>query len=344
MTTLTRSTGRPSAPVVLILGANGRLGRAAARAFDAAGWCVLAQVRRDPSPDLPARAVVLKTAVTDTTLLAAQAHGARVVLHALNPRLQRWRDEAVPLLLAGLAVAQRLQARLLLPGDVQAYGAAMPERLSPSTPCRPSTPLGEVRLAMEQAVARRCSRGDVSATILTSGQYFGAGCGGWLDRVIAAALPEGRWTYPGPLDVPHAWAYLPDLAATLVALAAAPSHAAYERFMFRGLSLTGAQWLTALDTAALELGLWSGPPLRRQRMSWTLLRAGGLVHPGWRARAQLSHLWRVPHDLDERTLFERIGEVPMTPLGDALRASLAARFPAARPTTAAGAIAAATAR
>ena len=44
------------AHTVLILGANGRLGRAAASAFAAAGWTVLAQSRRPMSnvPDLPA--------------------------------------------------------------------------------------------------------------------------------------------------------------------------------------------------------------------------------------------------------------------------------------------------
>ena len=75
-----------------------------------------------------------------------------------------------------------------------------------------------------------------------------------------------------------------------------------------------------------------------------LVALAGLFWPTGRELSRMSYLWRVPHDLDERTLFERIGEVPMTPLGDALRASLAARFPAAQPVTAAGAIAAATAR
>jgi NAD(P)-dependent dehydrogenase (short-subunit alcohol dehydrogenase family) len=59
---------KSAAPTVLILGAHGRLGLAAARAFDAAGWKVLAQVRRERDPRLPTSALLLRTPVTDTTL------------------------------------------------------------------------------------------------------------------------------------------------------------------------------------------------------------------------------------------------------------------------------------
>ena len=38
-----------SRPTVLVLGANGRFGAAAVNAFAAAGWRVLAQLRRAPS-------------------------------------------------------------------------------------------------------------------------------------------------------------------------------------------------------------------------------------------------------------------------------------------------------
>jgi hypothetical protein len=34
--------------------------------------------------------------------------------------------------------------------------------------------------------------------------------------VIVKKLPQGRVTWPGALDAPHAWAYLPDLAQAFV--------------------------------------------------------------------------------------------------------------------------------
>ena len=72
-------TDNPS--TVLILGARGRLGLAAARAFAQAGWRVLAQVRPGArGPALPAIAGVwwMPVAVEDTAALAAQAQGAQV--------------------------------------------------------------------------------------------------------------------------------------------------------------------------------------------------------------------------------------------------------------------------
>ena len=102
-------TDNPS--TVLILGARGRLGLAAARAFAQAGWQVLAQVRPGArGPALPAIAGVwwMPVAVEDTAALAAQAQGAQVVVHALNPAYthKAWREEAPALMEAAIAVTR----------------------------------------------------------------------------------------------------------------------------------------------------------------------------------------------------------------------------------------------
>lgn len=314
---------------VLILGANGRLGLAAARAFDAAGWRVLAQVRRDRDPALPAAAQALPAAVTDVALLAAQAHGAQVVVHALNPRYDRWAQEALPLMHAAIAVAERLGARLILPGNVYAYGEGMPARIDADTPAAPTTGHGRIRLAMEQAIERRCERGALQAQVLTAGDFFGAGRGTWFDQAIVASLARGRLVYPGPTDLQHAWAYLPDLASAFVRLAAAPQQGAFERFTFEGHTLTGRELLDAVETAAVALGLAPAGGLRRAGMPWSVIRAVGLVRPTWRALAQMSYLWRIPHALDGGALQARIGVPPLTPLAAALRDTLRALFPQA---------------
>src|SRR3954471_15675478 len=83
---------------VLILGANGRFGLAAAQAFDAAGWDVLAQVRRAPAADMPARARILALPTSDVDAIVAQAAGVDVVVHAINPaNYTLWAAELLPL-------------------------------------------------------------------------------------------------------------------------------------------------------------------------------------------------------------------------------------------------------
>ena len=78
------------AKTVLVLGANGRLGRAATLAFAAAGWQVLAQLRRPPRAALPPAVRLLQCDALDVALLSTAAQGAQVMVNALNPDYTRW--------------------------------------------------------------------------------------------------------------------------------------------------------------------------------------------------------------------------------------------------------------
>lgn len=308
---------------VLILGAHGRFGAAAAQAFDAAGWRVLAQVRRAASPALPARAVAITAPLTDTASLAAQARGAEVVVHAVNPVYTRWEAEALPALEAGLDLAERLAAHLMLPGNVYNFGAGMPARLAEDTPARPTTRKGEIRVEMEWRMARRAAAGRCTASVIRAGDFFGAGTGNWFDQLIVASLRAGKLVYPGPLDVPHAWAYLPDLARAFVRVAALPQQAPFGAWHFEGHTLTGAELLGAIEAATAELGCAPARGWRHGRMPWGVIRAAGLVVPMWRELARMSYLWRVPHALDGRRLAVLAGGAAhATPLPQAVRASL----------------------
>jgi len=322
----------PSTPrkTVLVLGAHGRLGLAAAHAFADAGWQVLAQVRRTTAPDMPTGAIVLNTPLADTARLCAQAAGARVVVHAVNPPYTRWRQEAMPLLQDGIAVAERLGARLMLPGNVYNYGAGMPARLTEATPQVPTTEHGRTRVAMEEALRAASARGRLRATVVTAGDFFGAGSGSWFDLVIVKSLAAGKLAYPGPRNLPHAWAYLPDLARVFVRLADEDDPAPFTRLHFGGYSLTGDQLLDAIEQVARETGRAPAQAFMRGGMPWALLRVGGWVVPMWRALASMAYLWQVPHSLDDSALRERLGNVTSTPLPQALRASLSALTPAAQ--------------
>ncbi|CAN5501550.1 SDR family oxidoreductase [soil metagenome] len=310
---------------VLILGANGRLGCAAARAFDAVGWCVLAQVRREPSPDLPAKAVPLRLGLAETSALAAAAAGASVIVHAINPVYTRWEAEALPSLRLGLDLADRLGGHFMLPGNVYNFGASMPARLREDTPARPSTRKGEIRVQMEALIAQRAATGRFTASVLRAGDFFGAGAGNWFDMAIVKSLRAGKLVYPGPKDVPHAWAYLPDLADAFVCVADQPGHAQFSNWHFDGYTLTGAQLLAALEAAAAGLGLAPTGGFRHGGMPWGLIKAVGVVVPMWRELARMAYLWRVPHALEGRRLRGLAGDARgATPLPVALRESLLA--------------------
>ena len=306
---------------VLILGANGRFGQAATQAFAAAGWHVLAQVRRAPAAALPPNASVLAVPLHDTAALVAQAVGAQAVVHAVNPVYTRWDAEAMPALDEGLAVARGLGALFMLPGNVYNFGQAMPALLQEGTPQRPTTPKGRMRCEMEARMKSGASLGQRSV-VIRAGDFYGCGSGSWLDLAIVKSLAAGKLVYPGPLDLPHAWAYLPDLAQAFVAVASRPPQAAFQTLHFAGHTLTGQQLLTAIEAAAAGLGLRPARGFAVGTMPWGLIRAGGLVYPLWRELARMSYLWRVPHALDGHALEQAVGPLPSTPVVQALRTAL----------------------
>jgi nucleoside-diphosphate-sugar epimerase len=315
-------------PTVLILGANGRLGLAAAQAFDAAGWQVLAQVRRDASAGMPAGVRLVQAPLSEPEALAAQAAGAQVVVYALNPVYTRWAQEAMPMAIAGMDLAQRLGARFMLPGNVYNFGTRMPALLREDTPQRPDTRKGRIRVAIEAEMARRCAAGALHATVLRAGDFFGGGAGSWFDLVIAKSVARGKLAYPGPLDVPHAWAYLPDLARAFVTAAQSQGLPAFANLHFAGHTLTGAQLLAGIERAAAGLGLAPTGGFRHRGMPWGVIRLGGLVVPMWRELAEMAYLWTVPHAL-AGSAPEILALRAATPIDLALRAALVALQPAA---------------
>jgi nucleoside-diphosphate-sugar epimerase len=312
-----------TASTVLVLGANGRFGAAAVQAFAAAGWRVVAQARRAPTTPLPPGAVAIDTALADTEALARRAAGARVVVYAVNPVYTRWDAELLPLARQGMALAERLGARFMLPGNIYNFGAGMPACLREDTPQRPTTLKGRQRCQLEDELQDRAVHGLASA-VIRAGDFYGAGRGSWLDQAIVKDLGRGKLVYPGPLDVPHAWAYLPDLARAFVAVAARDDAPPFQRLHFAGHTLTGHQLLAAIDAAAADLGLRPAAGFRRGSMPWGLIRAVGVVYPLWRELARMSYLWRVPHALDGAALRAVVGELPATPLPAALREALLA--------------------
>ena len=309
-------------PTVIVLGANGRFGAAAVSAFAAAGWRVQAQVRRAADRPLPAGATAVPIALDDTAALAAAAAGASIVVYAVNPLYTRWDEEALPLARLGMGLAEALGARFMLPGNVYNFGEDMPALLREDAPERPSTKKGRQRVALEAEMRQRAERGAMRATVIRAGDFFGAGKGNWFDQAIVKDIARGKLVYPGPLDVVHAWAYLPDLAKAFAALASRPQTEPFRTLHFAGHALTGRELLGLIAQAADELSLRPAAGFKQAGMPWGVIRTVGLVYPLWRELAGMSYLWRVPHALDGHSLESVAGPTPSTPARLALRRAL----------------------
>jgi nucleoside-diphosphate-sugar epimerase len=301
---------------ILILGAAGRLGRAAAEAFRDAGWHVESQVRARSAPNIAPGTKLIEVDACDGPSLVECASQAEIVLHALNPEFSEW-----PLLVPhfaeiAIASARRAGGTLMFVGNLYNYGSPLPPEIDETTPMRPTSRKGELRLAAEERMRAAAAEG-VRTIILRAGDFFGGtGRGSWFDRMIVKDLQAGRVTYPGSPDTVHEWAYLPDVASTLVRLAekreALPPFAA---FGFPGHAVTGRELVDALSHAVDR-------PLTIGKMPWVVLRLLGPLIPIFGELAELRYLWQQPHRIDGRQLRAAIGEVPHTPLRKALVAAL----------------------
>ena len=205
---------------VLILGSTGRFGRNTAEAFWNAGW----QVR---------------TFQRGKDDLAEAARGVDVIVNCWNPSYEHW-AKLVPTMTETVIEASRISgATVVIPGNVYVFGAGSPSVLDEATPHAATNPLGRIRINMEAAYRDA----GVRTIVLRAGDYLDTQpSGNWFDRVIAQKVEKGRLAYPGQSDIPHAWAYLPDLAAAAVALCDKRDQLEhFQEVAFPGYTLSGQQ-------------------------------------------------------------------------------------------------------
>lgn len=279
---------------VLILGGQGRFARNSAAAFAAAGW----QVRHASRSD-------------DLTQVAM---GADVIVMGWNPPYHRWVAQVPGQQARVIAAARASGATVVIPGNVYVFGAESGPLLGTDTPHRATNTLGRVRVAMEKA----WRDSGLPVILLRMGDFLDTvPSGGMFDRMMITTLPKGTLRYPGRTDITHAWAYLPDAARAVVALAGI--RAALPRFAdvpFPGFTLTGAELAQGLAQAQGHNVVLRGVP-------WWQLR---LVQPFMPAIAgvfEMRYLWNMPHHLADQPFRNLLPDFAATPLPDALRAATA---------------------
>ncbi|HLZ84814.1 MAG TPA: hypothetical protein VKQ54_14720, partial [Caulobacteraceae bacterium] len=182
----------------------------------------------------------------------------------------------------------------------------------------PRTRKGAIRVGMEQALARASREDGLKVLIVRCGDFFGPKPGNnWLSQgLIKPGKPIAAVTYPGPPSIAHGWAYLPDVAETMVRLAEDGAGLAdFEVFHMRGQALTGDELVAALETVA-------GRKLPVSRLPWLAVRAVAPFNETMREMLEMRYLWETPVLLDNTRLVSRLGAEPHTPIVEALHAAL----------------------
>lgn len=302
----------------LVLGATGGVGGAVARRLAAGGWRVRA-LHRDPAR-VAMGADGLEWVRGDAMVPAdvtAAAAGASLIVHAVNPPGYRgWDRLVLPMLDAGIAAAKAVDARLLLPGNVYVYGRDAGPNPGDDAPQTPRTAKGRIRIAME----RRLREADIRSLIVRAGDFFGPNttANSWFSSaLVSPGKPVRRVLDPGTPGIGHQWAYLPDVAATMVALIGREAQLdAFARFHMDGH--WDADGATMAATVARVAGARAVKPL-----AWWLLMALAPFVTTLRELREMRYLWKTPVRLNNQRLRGFLGSEPHTPLDEAVRTTLA---------------------
>lgn len=307
----------------LVLGATGGIGGEVTRLLIARDWNVRA-LHRDPA-QLPA---AKKTANVDwhqgdamnPADVAKAAAGVSVIVHAVNPPgYRKWGELVLPMLDNTIAAARTNNARIVLPGTVYNFGPDAFPVLRETSPQNPTTAKGRIRVEMERRLAAAASDG-VNVLIVRAGDFFGPdAANNWFSQgLIKPGKPVAAITYPGKRGVGHQWAYLPDVAETMVRLVERPE--ALEPFavfhMDGHWDEDGAQMIAAIRKAA------GNPRIKVRKMPWTMMRLLSSFVPLFRELAEMRYLWTTPVRMDNARLRAALGQEPHTPLDIAVRDTL----------------------
>ena len=304
----------------LVIGATGGVGGAVARALLAHGWSVRA-LNRDPAraakaANLPGLEWTRGDAMIAADVIAA-AQGASLIVHGANPPgYKDWHKLIIPMMESSIAAAKATGARILLPGNVYNYDPRRDPVVTETTPERPVSKKGKIRVEMEQ----RLRASGVKSLIVRAGDFYGPGGtqNSWFSQMVTPNKRVRAVTYPGERGAGHTWAYLPDLAETMVRLverdADLEDHAVFN---------FGGTWFARGVEMAETIGRVAEPPTTKiKAFPWFAVILASPFVPMFREVLEMRYLWKQPLRLDNAKLTAFLGEEPKTPLDQGVAMAL----------------------
>ncbi len=309
-------------PVVLVLGVTGGVGGAVAAKLVERGYRVRAMHRRaaEMQSRMPQYEWVEGDAMSPPDVMGA-AEGAGLIVHGVNPPGYRnWGKLVLPMIDSTIAAAKRHGARILMPGTVYNFGPDSFPLVREDSPQHPVTRKGRIRVELERRLEAAAADG-VPVLIVRAGDFFGPGAGNnWFAQgVVKPGVPVASITNPSSPGVGHQWAYLPDVAETMVRLL---EHA--DRLpTFARFHMAGFRDRDGTELAQSIRRVTGRPDLKVKRFPWFAVALASPFAPLFRELLEMRYLWRQEVTMDNRRLVEFLGEEPQTPIDEAVAATLA---------------------
>ena len=317
------STRTPAGPI-LILGGTGGFGGAMARELAGRGYN-LRLVARDID-----RARVrfgnrsnveyAREDALNADDIGRLATGCSVIVHGVNVPYHKWSQTMTVATDHVIAAARQHNATILFPGNVYGLGEQFDQPLDESAEKLATTTKGRLRNELEGKLQQATEDGATRVIIVRAGDFFGPTVrNGLVDPIFRHAGLGKPIRVIGRLDVPHQWAYVPDLArAAADLLDMAGRLEPFEVVHFKGhvASSTG-EFIRTIASIAGRADL----PIRR--VSWLKLRLAGVFSPMARELLELRYLFDRAVVLDDGKLRRLLPDFEDTPLDTAIRETIA---------------------
>jgi nucleoside-diphosphate-sugar epimerase len=252
---------------------------------------------------------------TEADRLTSLTEGAVALYNCASPAYHRWLTDWPPIASALITAAERTGAVLATTSNLYGYGEVNGP-ITPSTPLAAVHPKLRLRADLWRAALAAHEAGRLRATEVRGSDYLEA------NSIFAVALGKpllaGKkaWS-PAPLDVPHSWTSITDVAALLTT--AATDERAWGKawlvpteppLTIRELA---TRFTAVAGVAAPKLGVIPTP----------VLRAVGLFSPMVRELRTTEYQFARPFVLDSSATTEAFGLKPR-PIDESLRAAVAA--------------------
>jgi len=283
----------------LVLGATGGFGGAVALELLRRGRSVRALVR---DPDRAARRLpasgsleVVRGDAQVVESVSETAAGCGAIVHGVNYPYDQW-EPFMPGATANVIAASRAAgAAILFPGNIFGLGAPALAPFDETAVPRPNSRKGALRVQLEEALERSALSGGPRVIILRAGAYFGPTVrNGLVDMIFGRAGDGKPITMFGNLDLPHQWAYVPDLARAAVDLLDLS-----ERLKrFEVVHFAGHVVPRQRDFLEMIAGRSGHPGLPVHGVPWSLLETLSTRERGLKELIELRHLYEESLILD----------------------------------------------
>jgi nucleoside-diphosphate-sugar epimerase len=280
----------------VVLGASGGTGGALVRELISRGHRIRAVSRGGGAPE---GAEGMKADVSTPEGAEAASAGAAVVYHAAQPAYTKWAEEFPPMTENVIRGAAAAGAKLVFADNLYMYGPQAPQPMTEEAPQKAQGKKGKVRILMAGRLLDAHRSGRVLVAVGRSSDHYGPGGTGTIagETVFGAALAGKTVRWPGSLDAPHTFNFLPDMARALVTLGERAEADGGVWHLPAAGPITGRMFL---DLVSEE----TGRPVKASVTSRTTLRAIGLFSPFIRELAETVYQFEGPF-VSDASKFER---------------------------------------